>query len=505
MNKYLYIFILSVIVAAEADAQNAAKTSGAHDDVPRLVVNISIDQLKADYLQEFLPRLGSNGLKKLLQEGLVYENVSCPFFPVDRSSASAVLSSGTVPFYNGIPSGEWMSRKSMRLIQSTTDQVSLLTPRGGAPTPVNLVVSTIGDELKIATKNQGKVYSVAPECDAAIMLAGHVADGVAWIDRQSGLWTSSAYYAKTTPEWIASYNKSNPAAKKIKSDVHALTGATRVSDYLTSDVVNNDVTEMAINCLAVENLGMDDVPDILNVQYYAGTFRHLSVYDNQTQLSATYAKLDAAIVRLVNVVQQRVGAAKVLFVVSSTGYFDEPVIDYTQHRVPSGTVYVNRTSNLLNMYLSAIYGQAHYVDGYHDNQIYINHKIVEQKRLKLNEVLERSREMLILSDGIRNAYTSFGLTSASDPDLKLLRNGYNVDVCGDLILDVAPGWKVLNEDNNRCQKWSQYGFAFPVVFYGMGVKAAKVSAPVSADQIAPTICKSIHIRAPNACKSACMH
>lgn len=493
-----------MIAVAEAEAQGKATGEGTKE-TPRLIVNITIDQLRADYLQEYLPRLSANGLKKLLAEGLVYENASIPFAPVDRASACASISSGTVPFYNGIPSSEWLSRKSLRMMQCTADQVSLLTPRGGAPTPLNFVASTIGDELKIATKNVGKVYAIATECDAAIMLAGHAADGVAWIDQQNGLWTSTTYYSKTVPEWVTTYNKMNPVAKRVVSSAHQLAGISKFADYVTSEAVNQDVTELALHCLTTSQLGADDTPDILNVQYYAGTYKHQAVFETDTKLGETYLKLDAAISRLVSAVQQRVGQGKVVFVVTSTGYLDEPIIEYTQYKVPSGTVYINRTANLLNMYLSAIYGQAHYVDGYKDNQIYINHKLIEQKRLKLNEVLDRSKEMLILSDGIMNAHTSLELTTTSDPQMKLIRNGFNVDVCGDLVLDVAPGWKVLNEDTKKTQQWRQYGFNFPIIIYGAGIKHEVVEKPVTTDQIAPTISKSIHIRAPNACKSAPLH
>lgn len=528
MNRYLYIFLLSVLAVSEAEAQAMAAQQGASkemSDPPRLVVNITIDQLRSDYLEAFMPLYGTTGFRKLLSSGLVFCNASYPFAPVDRASAIASVITGSVPCYNGIPSCEWLSRKTLRPVACTDDQKALLMPRGNAPTPLNLIVSTVGDEMKITTQKTAKVYSVAKDCDAAVLSAGHSGDCALWIDAQTGQWTTSAFFNKMVPEWVSGYNKSASPAKKsrqqtwkAKNDAvqkfgyfftqkqqkpfsYSFSGTTAYADYLTSAMVNVDITDMALQCVSAGQLGMDNVTDLLNVQYYAGTFRHKDINEVGTELQDTYARLDDAIGWLVTSIEQKVGKDKVLFVVTSTGYFDEEPIDYTLHGVPSGTVFINRTASLLNMYLSAFYGQAHYVEGYQGNQIYLNHKLIEQKKLKMLDVLDRSREMLLMSDGITAAYTRFNLTTASDPSVRLLRNGYNSSVCGDIIVDVAPGWQLLNEDTHSNSRWSAQGMTFPIIVYGQHVAHDVVTTPVTTDQIAPTLSKSIRIRAPNACKN----
>ena len=52
---------------------------------PKLVVNITIDQLRTDYIEAFSPLYGQNGFKKLLSEGRVYEAASYDFAPIDRA------------------------------------------------------------------------------------------------------------------------------------------------------------------------------------------------------------------------------------------------------------------------------------------------------------------------------------------------------------------------------------------------------------------------------------
>lgn len=528
MNRYLYILLLSMLAVSEAEAQAAQQKNGTNtlSEPPRLVVNICIDQLRSDYLNAFMPLYGENGFRKLLAEGLVFNNASYSFAPVDRASAVTSIVTGTVPYYNGIPSSEWLSRKTLRPMQCTDDQKSLLTSRLAGPTSVNVVVSTIGDELKIATQKQGRVYSVAKDCDAAVLSAGHAADCALWIDAKTGQWTTSDYFNKAIPDWVVRYNSSSSPARKsrsaswkaksqqVQSSVYFLSqtqrkpfsysfsGSTAYFDYSTSALVNSDITDMALQCVSAGQLGTDNIPDILNVGYYAGTFRNKDIDVVGTEMIDTYARLDEAIGNLVTNVQQRVGKDNVVFVLSSTGYFDEEPIDYTLHGVPSGTVFINRTASLLNMYLSAFYGQGRYVEGYLDNQIYLDHKVIEQKKLRMLDVLDRSREMLLMSDGITAAYASITLNSDYSSSIQLLRNSCNTAVSGDIIIETAPGWKVVNENTHTESRWSAQGLTFPVVVYGSGVSHDVVSTPVTIDRIAPTISKSIRIRAPNACKNS---
>ena len=61
-NRYLYITLLSIL-AWHAEAQGQAGTR----QVPRLVVNVTVDQLRSDLLDLYAPAFSSReGLQKLL-------------------------------------------------------------------------------------------------------------------------------------------------------------------------------------------------------------------------------------------------------------------------------------------------------------------------------------------------------------------------------------------------------------------------------------------------------
>jgi hypothetical protein len=191
----------------------------------------------------------------------------------------------------------------------------------------------------------------------------------------------------------------------------------------------------------------------------------------------------------------------VLFVVTSTGYTQENATNLEKYRIPTGTFYINRTANLLNIYLGAIYGQGRWVDQTYSNQIYLNRKLIEQKRASLSEVLDRCRSFLIQNAGVADVYTTDRLLSGSF-EIARQRNGFNPSASGDIMVEVAPGWKLLNENTHETYTSRAGMVPFPIIFMGQDIAPLRVATPVTVDQIAPTVAKAIRIRAPNACNAA---
>lgn len=494
-------------------------------DAPRLVVNIAIDQLRTDYLEAFAPLYSSDGFKKLLDEGLVYANASYPFTPIDRASAVAALSTGVPPYYNNIVGLRWLNRETLRPVYCVDDSKhsGILTRQGASP--ANMATSTVADELKVATAGKAVVYAIAPYADAAVLSAGHAANGAFWIDDEKGYWCSSQFFFSSFPSWARAYNDLQAPCHRIQGLTwepvnplvgnfsyfvqagqqspfkHKFSGNNAFAQYKASAMVNADITDMAQQCVASTGMGNDRVTDMLSLTYYAGNFDHRTVTDCQIELQDTYVRLDQELARLIQGIEQRVGRDKVLFVLTSTGYSDEENTNYDQYRIPTGTFYMSRTANLMNMYFGAIWGQGKYVEATFRNQIYLNHKLLEQKKVSITDATARAQEFLALLSGVRNVYTSLQLLTSMNDQTRKVRNAFSADRCGDLIVEVAPGWRILNEDTQE-QELSRASFTpFPIVFYGAGIKSERITLPVTTDRIAPTIARAIRIRAPNACSS----
>lgn len=451
---------------------------------PRLVVNITIDQLRTDFLEQFAPLYGTDGFKKLLSEGTVFEAASYPFTPVDRASAIAAISTGTVPYYNNIVSTRWLDRLTLRPTGCVDDNKY-------ANAPTKLSTSTIGDELKIATNGNALVYAIAPWRDAAILSAGHAANGAFWKNELKGNWETSPYYSAGARTWINAYQQTAgttaTSPKKEKS----------IKNETFQTIDNQEITKIALACINGQVLGKDDIPDYLAITLSAEESQSLAW---QVDMEATYRQLDRTLANFIQQVEAQVGKEHVLFIVTSTGYTTDCDIDYSQYHIPTGTFRIDRTANLLNIYLSAIYGQGRYVDNCFRNQIYLNRQLIEQKHLGMGELLQRSQEFLIQNAGVRDVFTSERLQRGGD-EVRKIRNGYSADTSGDIIVEVAPGWQLQNEENGDHYTSRASFVPFPIIFLGEGIKAQRINTPVTVDRIAPTVAKSIRIRAPNACKA----
>ena len=512
--------ILTTFFASIAMAGTMAQTGS----VPRLVVGISIDQLRSDYLNAFMPLYSEEGFKLLLEKGQVYSNVQYQHAPVDRASAIASMVTGTVPYNHGIIGEEWMNRAELHTNYCVDDRNYKGVGTNDSSSPKNLLVSTIGDELKAATKGKALVYSVAPNREAAVLAAGHAADWAMWIDNQSGQWAGTTYYGEA-PTWFR-YLDNNAITDKItsltwkptndsagtynyylataqKSFSHRFAGDSRYRIFKTSGLVNEEVTKAARACLESGNAGMDEVTDFLSVCYYAGDFHADNSISTTTELQDTYIRLDNELATLLKKIDQLVGLDKTLIYITSTGYDEvDDSEELTKYRIPTGDFNINRCGTLLNMYLCAMYGNGQYVESCYGNQFYLNHKLLEQRQLKLAEVLEHCEDFLFQFSGVRDVFTSHRITQGAwTPGISTIRNGFNPKCSGDILVQVTPGWNLVNEDRGTKRMQRDSFFEFPLIFFGYTIKAEKVATPVTVDCIAPTVAHHIRIRAPNACST----
>ena len=379
-NKYLYVTLLSLLaLSTQAQAQKG--------NTPRLVVNITIDQLRDEY-------------PFLFDDGLIYEQGFYPYGQIDLSSAISSVVTGTSPFYHTITADKWLDRSTLQTV---------------AAKPKDIAVSTIADELKLATKGEGKICAIAAKKETAELIAGHNANRILWNENKKKKWDAT------------------------------------------------NLTDNALQLITKEQLGADTIPDILFLAYDA-------------------QPLGNAITKLVSEIERIVGKNNTLFVVTSTGYTVENTSEYAKYNIPTGVYYTNRTANLLNMYLGALWGQGKYVEGTYRNQIYLNHQQLESKRISLTDATLKAKEFLLQMSGVKSVATHL----------------YEQHI-GDLVVEINPGWQMQNDDTHEEFKVNKQLAYFPIIFYGANIPAERVKTPVSIERIAPTIAKTIRIRAPNAC------
>ena len=512
--------ILTSLLAMMAIAGLQAQEVSA---VPKLVVGLTIDQLRLEYIEAFSAMYGERGFKRIWKEGRVYRNAEYDFINVDRSSAVAAIYTGAMPHLNGIVGDHWLDRSTLRVINSVDDTHYMGHYTSECTSPVRLKVSNLSDELMVATQGTAETYSIAPTRDMAVLSAGHASKGAFWINDETGKWSGTTYYDHF-PSWVSNYNDRQGLDSRIAgitwtpyypvSSYKYLISETKQTafkhkftddrqnkfrKFKTSPYVNEEVNRLVNACLNATPIGQDLVPDLLNVAYYAGNYDHKPSVNSPMELQDAYVRLDACLAELLDIIDRKVGLGNTLFFLTSTGYSDPEPIDPVQYRIPTGEFHVKRCAALLNLYLAAIYGEGQYVEAYYEQEIYLNHKLIEEKQLSLKELLDRSSEFLVQFSGVKDVYSSQRLMlGAWTPALDKVKNAYHAPCSGDLWIEVLPGWTVVREHSLDTKVVRHSYASAPLIFMGWNVRPEIIHTPVKVGHIAPTLTHFMRIRAPNA-------
>ena len=197
-------FALALSCALAALAQSVVK--------PKIVVAIVIDQFRYDYLLRFRGDYHA-GLDRLLSHGAVFTDAHYPQATTVTAVGHSTFLTGAPPAFSGIINNEWYDRESGGTVSSVSDPRTFLVGATGAhpgSSPRRLLVSTVGDELKMSGSDS-KVIGVSIKDRSAILPAGHMADGAYWFDPGSEAWVTSTYYRETLPAWAKRINDEQPA------------------------------------------------------------------------------------------------------------------------------------------------------------------------------------------------------------------------------------------------------------------------------------------------------
>ncbi|MDR1644239.1 MAG: alkaline phosphatase family protein [Tannerellaceae bacterium] len=506
-----------------------AITNLAAHPAPRLVVCITVDQLRGDYLEYFRHTFGERGFKRLLGEGIAYHNVRFEFAAIDQASAFATLFTGANPNLHGISNNTQYDFNDNRERSILHDPNYLGNYTRDNYSPRNLVASTIGDELKIASLGRSDVYAIAPDPESALLSAGHAANGAFWIDNINGKWATTTYYP-SIPWYVDRYNSSaeslstrierlawTPAlapdrynALPYAVDNHAFryTFSEKALDCYpnlkTSALVNAEVNRLALQFLEYAALGARTCPDMLSITYYAGNYRRLMDKEYTLEIQDAYHRLDKDIEQLLNAIDRKVGLAHTLIVFTGSGYYKSQE-DYPETlRQNGGYFYPKRCVALLNMYLMQLYGQTNWVTGYYNGQIYLNRKAVDDAKLPLEDIQSRAAAFVAEFAGVQNVVTAHALYNGqwNDATAASLYNGVHPRRCGDLIVELQPGWKInLENPGQKPQTVRNNAVITPLIFMGNGLKPQHIYREVKATEIAPTVTHILRIRPPNAARN----
>ena len=222
------------------------------------------------------------------------------------------------------------------------------------------------------------------------------------------------------------------------------------------------------------------------------------------EIQDTYYQLDQDIEKLLDTIDKKVGLANTLVVFTGSGYYKSEESYPDGLMVNGGEFHPKRCLALLNMYLMAIYGQhTSWVQGYYDNQIYLNRKAIEDAKLDLTTLQNKAAEFIQEFSGVQLVTTGRSLLTGDwNEGTAKFRQGTHHLRRGDLIIELQPGWKVnLDNPKEKVKIIRNNAVITPLVFMGTGLKPQHIYREVKATEVAPTVTHVLRIRPPNATQS----
>lgn len=544
MIKSCLSFILMVLFTVFTFAQSTIPSKTNHQIVndavkrPKLVIGIVVDQMRWDFLYRYSNRYTANGFKRLLGEGFSCENAMIPYTPTVTAAGHTSIYTGSVPAINGIVGNDWWDKNTKSKMYCSQDNtVSTVGSNSinGKQSPHNMLVTTIGDELRLATNFRSKVIGVALKDRGSILPAGHSANAAYWYDTQSGNWITSTYYAPNLPKWVSDFNDKKVVDAfyengwntlyPIESYLQSTTdekeyeskpfGATQTKfpytlkqfqgknyQSIAATPFGNTMTlEMAKAALENEKLGLGQETDMLCVSLSSTDYVGHNFGPNSIETEDTYLRLDKDIASFLTYLDIKIGKGQyTLFLSADHGVAHVPGF-MKENKLPGGLFNESELTKELNAKLKDKFGLENIVSSIMNYQILLNHSLIDSANLDEKAVTLFIEKSVQLNDAIARVFTLKDLPSIPlNAQLKdKLTNGYFPNRSGDIQLVLKSGYIDFGKTGTSHGVWSPYDSHIPSLFFGWGIKQGHTNRETSMTDIAPTITALLHVQMPSGC------
>lgn len=537
MNKRL-LTICSVLLLAIA-----AFASGRQER-PKLVVGIVVDQMRWDYLYRYYDRFGEDGFKRLMNNGFNCENVMLNYIPTVTAIGHSSIYTGSVPSIHGIAGNDFYlnGKKTYCTSDSTVSTVGS-DSKNGKMSPRNLLATTIGDELKLATNFRSKVIGISIKDRAAILPAGHSADAAYWFDPTNGHFITSTYYTDKLPEWVNKFNDRNLPEKYLKQDWNTLYP---IETYTASSADDNDfeqpfsengtptmpvrtsklyktkgyglisstpygnslIFDLAKAAINGEQLGQRGETDFLAISLSSTDYvgHQFGTYAVETE--DTYLRLDKDLAKFLNLLDTTVGKDNYLIFLTADHAAAHNFTLLQAHKIPAGGWETENVADELNKRLAETFGtNVKPVKDVLNYQVFLDDEAIKSAKLPRESVIKSIIEQLLENEAVAYAVDMEKAAVASVPEKVKQRiiNGYNNKRSGDIQIIMQPNWyeiynhSIKNTQGTTHGVWHPYDSHIPLFFMGSNIPAGQTHQQVYITDIAATVCAILQIQMPNGC------
>jgi len=544
MKKYItLIALITIVFSCRSQEKTMSSINEAnHNEVinskPKLVVGIVVDQMRYDYLTRFGSKFGEGGFKRMINEGFNCKNNHYNYIPTYTGPGHASIYTGTTPKYHGIIANNWYSKKEKKTVYcAADDSVSAVGTysKSERMSPRRMLTTTFADENRLFTQMRGKTIGISIKDRGAILPAGHTANAAYWFrGKAEGNFITSDYYMEDLPEWVKAFNNSGKAESYLKVwntlydistytesgpdlndfeagfkgkasatfpyDLNALKEKNSWFDIIkTTPYGNSIVADFAIEAIKNENLGKDDITDVLTVSFSSTDYIGHSFGVNSKEIQDTYLRLDKDLERLFMTLDKEVGKGYYsVFLTADHGAVEVP--KYLQSvNIPAGYVNYTDRKKKLREFLEDKYGTADIIENVSNNQIFLNKEKLKELGLNIHDVEQAMVDEQISYPNIAKVYTATAMntTNFTTGIEALLQNGFNQKRSGDVIIVDDIAHIAYGRTGSTHGSGLSYDTHVPLLFFGAGIKHGETYKKTVIPDIAPTISALLNISFPN--------
>jgi predicted AlkP superfamily pyrophosphatase or phosphodiesterase len=543
--KQFCIVTIALLIVNIAFAQNRKSSNqkpiaiGSNISQPKLVVGIVVDQMRWDFLYRYSARYSANGFKRLLREGFTCENAFIPYTPTVTAAGHTSIYTGSVPAINGIVGNNWWNKAEQRSVYCSEDK-SVKTVGGpdggnGKQSPKNMLVTTIGDEIRLANNFRSKVIGVALKDRGSILPAGHSATAAYWYDVNSGNWITSTYYMTELPKWAADFNAKKIVDKyyeggwntiypintyiqstadekdyenkpfgreQTKFPYNLKQFAGKTYSYIASTPFGNSMTfDMAKAALDNEQLGKGTATDMLCVSFSSPDYVGHSFGPNSIEIEDTYLRLDKDLGDFLSYLDTKVGKGQyTVFLSADHGVAHVPAF-MKENKLPGGVFNETDALKQLNSLLKEKFGIDKLIVSMVNYQVHLNHTAIDSAKSDEGAINKTIINFLQKQEAIAQAFEINEIMETPLPTKikDMLVNGFYPSRSGDIQIILKSGYIDGGKTGTTHGLWAPYDSHIPMVFYGWGVKHGHTNKETYMTDIAPTIAALLHIQMPSGC------
>ena len=523
------------IVVIAAFILSAASMAMAQTE-PRLVVNIVISSMGADDLDRYADNFSSAGLRRIINGGQRFTNASYDYMQTTTPVSLATLSTGATPSIHGVVADRWfdyVGNKEVSLIEDRKEQSVNYSGGSGSYSPRNLVAQTLSDALA-QQHPDSHIATIAVEPLSAIVMAGRSGE-VYWMETLQSSWTTSSYYSKELPKWIADYNYQDqneeyaikrwtsllPYDNYHNSQVSVVEGLqsktnkriihvqeTPLAKGTMDDIYyqmcytpagNSAMLAFAREVVAHNKMGGDAVPDMLNIVLDTPRLISNRFGPESVEYEDMLYRLDRDLESFLTFLTTQVAAPEQLLIVLTSDHGTSPSYNATED--VRERFNVRQAEVITNAFIGSLYGNGDWILGCIDRAIYLNHNLIMDKGLSLEKIQNDVATFVMQLRGVSQAVTAESMRGSyfGSGYGRKIQNGFYPRRSGDVVLNLMPEW-IEEREQTRSMSGSMYRYdtQVPLIIYGAGCKAQLRNDKIDMTSLAATQAEILGIMAPSA-------